>query len=249
MFFSLYASFRWAGTENYALKIVAFTIVASLISAQVATTFFAMLSWDTLAILSLMLGGLNPSFPFYAHVFGESRLALPPPNDFSQWIRTYEIRVPAMAVFQLVPRGPVERSNGESWVNVLNYRAVLLNMEIGSIPPDGPSAIGTLFLFFLLVNVMGALLGFSMSKLQLDKLPILNRIELDSIGLIGRVLFGAVFLTAGLWFTTIGQVIITGPVSRYYYSYNPYLYVGDAYACVIFGIIWLAIVVAEEKIL
>lgn len=249
MFLSLYMSFRWEARENYILKITVFTIIASLISAQVGTTFFAMLGWDDLAILSIMLSVLNPSFPFLScDVFSESRLALPPPYNFSQRIRNFQIRLPAMSVLQLVPQGPVERSNGEDWVNVLSYRLVFLETEIGSVPPDAPSVIGTLFLFFLLVNVIGALLGFVLSRLPTEKVPILNRVR-DTMSLFLRALFGAVFLVVGIWFSTIGKVILNSPVSRYYSSYNPYLYVGDAYACVVFGIIWLAIVVVEEEIL
>lgn len=122
-------------------------------------------------------------------------------------------------------------------------------MEVGSIPPDFTYAIGTLFLFFVLVNVTGALLGFFMSKLPMDKIGMLRRNEGGSIGLFGRVLFGAAFLVVGIWFSTIGKVILTGPVSRYYVSYNPSLYVGDALSCVMFGIVWLAMTVIEERVL
>lgn len=252
MFFSLYASFRWAGTENYVLKIAVFAIIASLLSAQVVTILFGVLGLDLLAFLSMLLGGvLNPSFPFSYNIWNEGRILLPSPYNGSQWIRTYEIRVPAISVLQLVPQGSIERSlnGGWGWVRVLGYRVVFLEMEIGSIPPDFTYAIGTLFLFFMLVNVTGALLGFLMSKLPMDKMPILNRNEWASIGLFGRVLFGAAFLVAGIWFSTIGKVILTGPVSRYYCSYDPNLYVGDAYACAIFGIVWLAMTMVEEKIL
>ncbi len=250
MFFSWYASFRWAGTEQYVLKIAVFTIVASLLSAQVFTLLFGMLGFDTFAILFWWLGGLaSLSFPFY-YIWGESRIPLPSPHIYSQWIPTYEIRVPPISVLQLVPQGLVERAlNGEGLVNVLSYRVVFLEMEIGSVPSDAAYVIGTVFLFFMVVNVVGALLGFAMSKIPMDKLPKIDRIKWDSIGLFLRVLFGAIFVAVGLWFSTIGKVFLTGPVSGYYHSYNPNLYIADAFVCLVFGIVWLAIVVAEEKIL
>lgn len=251
MFLSFYASFRWAGTENYLWKIAIFVMVASLLSAQVVTIFFGALGLDGLALLSMLLGRfLSLSFPFSCNIFDEGRILLPSPYNGSQWLRTYAIRVPAISILQLVPQGLVERSLGDwGWVRVLGYRVVFLDTEIGSIPPDITHAIGTLFSFFLLVNVTGALLGFLMSKLPLDKIRILRRCERHAMSLFGRVIFGATFLVAGIWFSTIGKVILTGPVSRYYVSYNPSLYVGDAFSCVIFGIVWLAMTMIEERIL
>ncbi|MHA2316096.1 MAG: hypothetical protein ACXACF_12670 [Candidatus Hermodarchaeia archaeon] len=127
------------------------------------------------------------------------------------------------------------------------------DMEIGSVPPDVTYAVGILFSFFLLVNfllvnVTGALLGFLMSKLPLDKIWILRRGEGHAVSLFGRLFIGVAFVAAGIWFSTIGKVILTGPVSRFYSSYNPYLYIGDAVACLIFGIVWLAIIIVEEQI-
>lgn len=250
MFLSLYASFRWTGTKNYVWKIVIFVMVASLLSAQVITILFGALGLDGLALLFMLLGGcLNLSFPFSYNIFDEGRILLPPPYNASQWLRTYAIRVPTTSILQLVPQGPVERSLGDlGWVRVLSYRVVFLDIEIGSVPPDVTYAAGILFSFFLLVNATGALLGFLMSKLPLDKIWILRRGERHAVSLFGRVFIGVAFVAAGIWFSTIGKVILTGPVSKFYSSYNPYLYIGDAVACLIFGIVWLAITIVEEQI-
>jgi uncharacterized membrane protein YfcA len=87
MFFSLYASFRWAGTENYVWKIVIFVMVASLLSAQVVTILFGALGLDGLALLFILLGGfLSLSFPFSYNIFDEGRILLPPPYNASQWL-------------------------------------------------------------------------------------------------------------------------------------------------------------------
>ncbi len=56
MFFSLYASFRWAGTEHYLVKIAGFVLVASLLSAHVVAAFFGFLGWDSFALVLLMVG-------------------------------------------------------------------------------------------------------------------------------------------------------------------------------------------------
>jgi hypothetical protein len=221
-------------------------MVASLLSAQIVTILFGALGLDGLTLLFMLLGGfLNLSFPFSYNIFDESRILLPPPYNASQWLRTYAIRVPTTSILQLVPQGPVERSLGDlGWVRVLSYRVVFLDIEIGSVPPDVIYAIG----IFLLVNVTGALLGFLMSKLPLDKIWILRRGEGHAVSLFGRLFIGVAFVAAGIWFSTIGKVILTGPVSRFYSSYNPYLYIGDAVACLIFGIVWLAIIIVEEQI-
>ncbi len=121
-------------------------------------------------------------------------------------------------------------------------------MEFGSVPPDVTYAIGILFSFFLLVNFTGALLGFLMTKLPLDKIRIPKWSERHTTSLFGRVFIGVAFVAAGIWFSTIGKVILTGPVSKFYSSYNSYLYVGDVIACLIFGIVWLAIIIVEEQI-
>jgi hypothetical protein len=223
MFFSVYASFRWAGTEHYLVKIAGFVLVASLLSAHVFAFVFGFLGWDSFALVLLMVGAFNPSFPFLSYnVYAESRLALPPPYNISQRLRTYEIRVPALSVLQLLPHGFVERSlNGIGWVNVVHYRVVLLNTEIGTIPPDIFSSIGVLFAFFLLMNLAGALLGFALTKLPLDKLAVRHRLGGVSVGLLARVLIGVVFVVVGVWFP----------------------------ACLWFGLLWLAMIVVEEEIL
>ncbi|MDH5782996.1 MAG: hypothetical protein OEZ35_04960 [Candidatus Bathyarchaeota archaeon] len=144
------------------MKIAVFAIIASLLSTQVVTILFGVLGLNLLAFLSMLLGGfLNLSFPFSYNIWNEGRILLPPPYNISQWIRTYEIRVPAISVLQLVPQGSIERSlnGGWGWVRVLGIRVVFLEMEIGSIPPDFTYAIGTLFLFFMLVNVTGGAAG------------------------------------------------------------------------------------------
>jgi hypothetical protein len=53
----------------------------------------------------------------------------------------------------------------------------------------------------------------------------------------------------GVYVLACMHVLLTGPVSRSYYSYDPSLYVGDAAACLWFGLLWLAMIVVEEEIL
>ncbi len=231
MLFYAYASFRWARGRNYVVKTTALIMVLSVSSA-------------VLGLMSTLLLGPFPflSFPFYAE-WGERRINLAQPFEFSDRIVSYEIRFATAPVFQLVPQGPVVQDLGDGMgkVQVVSYRIVLVDTEIGAIRPE--FILITLFLFFLIVNAVEAVLGFSISKIR-----IIEKTELGSIGFWWRVTLGIVVLAFGVWLFTIGEVAQTSPSSRYYYSYNLYPYVYDAFAFVIFGIGWLVLMIAEKSL-
>jgi hypothetical protein len=229
----MYASFRWARGNNYALKIAALILTLSFFSAfSVLMLFF-----------NFFLGPLPfLSFPFNAQ-WDERRIILPQPFTYSDRIDCYDILFVAVPVFQFVPQGPVVHSISaeEGMVQVVSYRVVLLDMEIGAI--NSEFLMITLLLFFIAVNTIGALLGFLISKI-----PIIENIEWGSTGFWGRVAFGVVVLMIGMWlFTMAGQSIQTSP-SRYYSDQGPNLYFSGAVASVIFGISWLIAMIAERRL-
>jgi len=231
MLLSLYVSFRWARQGNYVLKTSAFVIMASLFSSYLGLIPFVSVLFGPFPLLS---------FPFYDR-WDERRITLPQPYNYSDRISAYEIRFLAMAILQLVPQGPLEGSFDGGLVRVVSYRVVLLNIEIGSILHNFTYVLGTLFLFFFLANAVGALLGFLISKIQ-----IVQKTEESSIYSLVRVVLGVAILLVGIWLSTIGEVKQTSPASQYYYDYDPYPYAFDAFAFIIFGVTWLASVLAER---
>jgi len=229
MLLSLYASFRWARTEGFFLKIGTFIFLASLLSTVVGSSLLALL-FGPLPLLS---------FPFY-QLSGERRIILPAPYNYSQRIPSYEIRFLTMEILSLVPQDPVDGSFNGGWVMVQGYRVVFWGSEVGSLPVGSEYRSTLFFLFFVLVNVLGALLGFLISRAQ-----IFQSKKWMAIGSIGRVLLGVVILGVGLWFSTLGEVVRTGPPTGYFYSYDPLRHLGDAFVFALFGITWLAIIVGE----
>jgi hypothetical protein len=118
---------------------------------------------------------------------------------------------------------------------------VLLDREIGAISSE--FLLITLFLFFIMVNTIGALLGFVMSGIS-----IISKTNWGSTGFWGRVAFGVVVLMFGVWlFTIAGQFVQTSP-SGYYSDQGPNLYFSAAVASVIFGISWLIAMIAERRL-
>jgi hypothetical protein len=230
MLLSLYASFRWARKGNYVLKMAALAIVTSLLSA-----YFGLLPF-----LSVFFGPFTfLSFPFYDR-WDERRLVLPQPYNYSDRLNAYEIRFLTMSVFQLVPQGPFEGSFDGGFVRVINYRVIFLNMEIGAVPSEFAFAFSTLLLFFFLVNVAGALLGFLMIKVRIIQKTDETRIP----ALVGVALSFAILLT-GIWLSTLGEVKQTSP---YYFDYDTSSYTYGAFAFIWFAITWLIILYAEHRL-
>lgn len=237
MLLSLYASFRWAGTYHYVLKMGVLVILLSLFSSFIV--------WYVLSPIFPVLLALHfLSFPFYA-LWEESRIILPPPYEYSQRLTGFEIHFLTNVIFSLVPQGPVVRLIGgvEGEVNVVGYRVIFLTMEVGSIPSGIIYPLTVLFLFFMLVNIVGALLGYIIWRIY--RMHKIGKFRWESIGFFGRVALGIAILIMGIWFLTFGEVVRTSPVDAYYYDYNPYPYLFDGFAFVVFSIIWLIINVAE----
>jgi hypothetical protein len=219
MFFSFYASFRWARNEKYLRRLTALILVISFLS-----TFFL----------------LPLSFPFYSN-WEVHRLRLSEPYEFSQkYLWSGEIRFFANSIFELVPQGPVEHAigSGEGWVRVTHYRMFLLKMGIGSIPVGWE--LGMLFLLFVSVNIMGALLGLLTSNVG----TIRQRAR-QPTGVSMRfwlcVALGIAVLGTGMWLSS-GAVVSTGPSSIYYFSYNRFVYIYDGFVFISFGIAWLLVI-------
>jgi hypothetical protein len=228
MLFAMYASFRWARGKNYVLKTAVLIFILSFFSA------FSVLMY----IFAIVLGPLPfLSFPFYAN-WDERRIILPQPFAYSERTNCYDIRFVASQVLQFVPKGPV--SDGIGAIQVVSYRVVFLDVEIGAI--DSQFLVITLLLFFIMVNTLGVLLGFLFSKL-----PVVEEIESGSKGFWGRIAFGIIILVSGIWlFIIVGQFVQASPPSRYYYDQGPNLYFSGAVVSVIFGISWIIAMIAEN---
>lgn len=225
----MYASFRWARGKNYVLKTTALIMILSFLST---VGIYVVWYFTPLPFLS---------FPFYDY-WDERRLILPPPMKYSaERIDCWGICFITAIVFQLAPQGPATQSGlpEMGWVHVASYRVVLLDMEIGAVHPM--LVLFTLFLFFTAVNALGALLGFSISKI-----PITQKTSLGSMAFLGRIALGIIILVYGIWLFAGGEVVLTSPSSRYYNDYDPSYLVFGAWACVVFGISWLVTMIAEK---
>ena len=236
MLFSMYASFRWARGKNYVRKTTALIIIFSLLST--------VLGFYIPYLFLLPLGPLPfLSFPFY-DLWAERRLILPQPFEFSYEVGCYDICFLTTPLFQFVPQGPVtgELSPGEGWVQVDSYRVVLFDMEIGAIPYS-LGLFFPLFLFFIVVNALGALLGFLISKIRITE-----KTKLGSNAFLGSVALGIIILAYGIWLFTRGETFQLGHWSKYYYSHGPSCLSLGAIACVIFGISWLITILLDRII-
>jgi len=226
MLFSIYASFRWARTRRYILKIGVFVVALSLLSAL------------ALGPLVMLFGPLPfLSFPFYGW-WTQGRLSLPQPYNYSDRIGCYEAFFLTVFIFQLVPQGSRIGSDyfGDGrGIQVVSYRVVLLDTEMGTIRPDFTYAWSMVFLFFLLINVIGAVLGFGIRKIQ-----ILQKTKWGQFGFLSRVALAIVVLSAGIWLPSTNAL----HTSKYYVDYSGYD--GDALAFVMFGIVWLTTIILEN---
>jgi len=227
----MYASCRWARGKNYVLKTTTMILVFSFLSAVLG---LSVLSYTLLGPLPLL------SFPFHDY-WTERRLVLPQPYEFSYEVSCYDICFVTTPVFQFVPQGPVTRelSLGEGWVQVDSFRVVLLDMEIGTVPYG--SILSLLFLFFIAVNALGALLGFLINKIRITQ-----KNKLGSIAFWAPVALGIIILAYGIWLYTRGETFQTGPWSKYYYSHSPSCLSFGAFTSVMFGISWLIMILLDR---
>jgi hypothetical protein len=227
----MYASFRWARGKDYVRKTVVLVILFSFLSTVFGSP------------ISVIISGASPflSFPFY-QIWDERRLELAPPYEFSFEVSCFDICFVTVPVFQFVPQGPVTgMGQGEGWVQVDSFRVVLLDVEIGAIP-SGVMGI-MLFMFFIAVNTLGALLGFLASKTR-----IIEKARLRSNAFLVLVALGIITLAYGISLYATGTTVLTGPWSRYYHSYPLYLpyYYSGALACIIFGISWTTMILLDR---
>lgn len=227
MLLSLYASFRLSGEKHYFIKICVLILLLSFFSTIADPYFLGALPGFLFWFFHLL------SFPFYSW-FAERRVPLAPPYTYSQRILTHDIRFLSKEILWLIPQGPVTASGDAGYVNIASFRVILFSMEIGSVPPDLPHVFTALFLFLVLVNAVGALLGYQLSKVK--RIKELEFVESDFLI---ATLIGVFILGAGILLASIEP--ITGPTSPYYYDYDPYENRGQGIAFVIFGAIWLAI--------
>ena len=224
----MYASFRWARRKNHVLKTTALIITLSFLST---VGLYVVLLFPPLPFLS---------FPFY-YVWAERRLELPRPLEYSNEVVCFDICFVTIPVFLFVPQGPATPNQvvpEMGWVDVVSYRIVLLDTEIGAVPPD--LIFFLFFLFFIVVNASGSLLGFLMSKMR--------TIEKTKLAFRGQVATGIVILAFGILLFAKGTTMLTGPWSKYYHSYPTYPphYYQGAIACIIFGISWLVMILLDR---
>jgi len=127
---------------------------------------------------------------------------------------------------------------------IRGYYVVFMNMEIGYIDEQSLSSYRLTFpfLFFTLVNIVGAVLGYMISKVR-----IIQKIEGSSIGSLERIALGIVILGAGIFLGNLGiATTIRNPVwTGDYYNITVYPYQADAGAFVAFGVTWLVIAIVE----
>lgn len=237
MLLSMNASYHWAkiNKKAYLLRMTVFIILVSFLSAFLA-------SWG------ILYGFVTPalSFPFYAF-YGEMHGSPIPPLGYSDWIPTYSIHFLTMEISSLKPQDSVEYVENFGWrYQLLGYHVIFLNMEIGVIVVKYLMFYALTFplLFFIVVNIVGAILGYKMSEMHRIQEWGTNK-RWNSLGLI----LGFVFLGIGFWLSNIG-VVKTGrnpPWGEYYneYAVTLYPYRGGGIIFFLFGIIVLGIVIGR----
>jgi len=212
MLLSFYASVRCARKRNYAAKMAVFVVVVSLLSAVFGISIIAVL-YGPVAVLS---------FPFYAF-WEEKRFPLSAPYEVSQRIVVYDIYLGGVPVSSLVPQGRVvsDVGGGVGYVDVASYEVTFLGVEVGSVPESsiGPIVFLSLYplllplWFFMLVNAVGALLGFLASRMA-GGMPVFQRGELKLMSSLASVILGFVFLGVGIllsdWIVALYGVVWFG---------------------------------------
>jgi hypothetical protein len=232
MLFSMYASFRLARAKRYAQKTAVVVLIFSFLSAVLSLPFYVYL-FGPLPLVS---------FPFY-DVWAERRLNLPLPLEFSWEVDCYDVCFVTDPVILFVPQGPVigDLGQGEGIVEVVSFRVVLFDEEIGAIPSWFIGIL--LFMFFFVVNALGAFLGFLLSRIR-----IAQKTKVGSMAFWGSVALGIIVSAYGLWLYSKGAAPLTGPWSEYYHSYPlyPLHYFLGAAACVMFGITWSVVILLDK---
>jgi len=232
----MYASYHWGkiSKKHYVVRMTVFIVLVSLISA-----YF-------IGLLGIFFGFVSPvlSFPFYG-LATEVQGSPIPPEGYSYWIMTYRIHFLATEIYSLKPHDLVEQVDG--WKHrVLGDHIVFLNMEVGYVSSQfvGDYFRRFSFLFFLLVNIMGALLGYALNRTH----RIREWVASQRWGLIGLIL-GFAFLGLGLWSSNIGVMVTSRnpPWGDVYVEYTETLhpYSEDGFHFFLFGILVLAIVVGR----
>lgn len=231
MLLSLYASFRWAKWEHYIWKIAVFIILVSFCSATFGHRF-AVVFLGPIPFLS---------FPFYA-IHGEVTGPPLPPMGYGNWVPNYQIIFLTQKIYSIQPK--------TYEVHQVNF----LNLNLGSISSgdlySGPFSSDYItnpylfivpFLSFILINSVGALLGFLLSKTKTQKS------KWSLVGFWGRIVLGFAIIAAGFWAASIGVVKTerNPPWGGEYVTWTFYPYREDAAVFVLFGIAWLAIMIIE----
>ena len=233
MLISLCASYRLARRKHFVVKIATLIILVSFFSA-----FFGVcMGWFFFGPLPIL------SFPFYA-IQDEVHGAPVSPDGYSFWIHTYRIHFLTAELSNL----KANDSASTGTYQLYGYHVLFLNQEIGYITT--PYSFGyplsyTLsfpFAFFLLVNTVGAIIGYYMGNWKA-----LNRGKWRLTAFFGQIALGVLITTAGILLSNIGvaTTVRNPPWTGEYVTVTLYPYQEDAGAFFIFGITWLVMIILD----
>jgi len=216
MLLSLYASLRWWGKRHYALKMGIFAVLISVLSTVLAATWLSFVYGPASAL----------SFPFYGY---SDEVSLPQFAGKSgyPWIGYYQIRFLTGEIYQVFPIG------------YRVFQVTFLSIELGRSSYYNLSGhfYGTIipFLFFMSVNLAGALIGILVNKASIG-----DKWKLEKPSLFGGLALGLIILGTGMW---LGFLQVVRTVNSHSRIEHPY-YI-DAIVFVTFGIAWLIIMAGE----
>lgn len=213
MWLSFFASFHWAGKERYALKIGILIVLFSLASTIASAPWWVF--W----------GGPIPvlSFPFYkvqSETFGPPR----PGEEIGEWRHYYTINFLAREVYKVFPIRYDYYQVSFAGVN-MGYASYPLTIYVYVFP----------FCFFMLVNVIGALLGFWAFKMNLGR-----GWKRRWMVVAAKSALGVAVLAFGILFFLFPAIKIVDGRSV---IYQPLIEDGFAFSA--FGATWLVIVLVE----
>jgi len=233
MLISLCASYRLARRKHFVVKIATLIILVSFFSA-----FFGVcMGWFFFGPLPIL------SFPFYA-IQDEVHGAPVSPDGYSFWIHTYRIHFLTAELSNL----KANDSASTGTYQLYGYHVLFLNQEIGYITT--PYSFGyplsyTLsfpFAFFLLVNTVGAIIGYYMGNWKA-----LNRGKWRLTAFFGKIALGILITATGilLFNIRVATTIRNPPWTGEYITITSYPYGADAGAFFIFGITWTILMVVD----